>query len=216
MRIYQGTLRKGNNIVNTSNGKRVKVPRLVRMHSDDMEDVDSIGPGEIGALFGVECASGDTFTDGSVNVAMTSMRVPEPVMSLAVAPKSRDAGAAFSKALNRFQKEDPTFRVSVDSESGQTIISGMGELHLEVYVERMRREYKVECEVGKPRVNYREAITRGAEFDYLHKKQSGGQGQYGRVVGRIEPLPEGSAENFEFVNGMVRACLRCGSAGREV
>ena len=105
---------------------------------------------------------------------MTSMACPEPVMSLAVAPRARDQSAAFSKALNRFQKEDPTFRVSLDPESGQTIISGMGELHLEIYVERMRREYKVDCEVGKPRVNYREAITKRAEFDYLHKKQSGG------------------------------------------
>lgn len=210
MRVYQGTLRKGNTITNTANAKRVKVPRLVRMHSDDMEDIEFVGPGEIAAMFGIECASGDTFTDGTVNVAMTSMRVPEPVMSLAVTPKSRDATANFSKALNRFQKEDPTFKVAVDSESGQTIISGMGELHLEVYVERMRREYKVDCEVGRPRVNYRETITQPANFDYLHKKQSGGQGQYGRVVGSIEPLPEGHTEKFEFVNGIVGAAIAPG------
>ncbi len=208
MRVYQGALRKGGFITNTSSGKRVKVPRLVRMHSDDMEDVEYAGPGEIVAMFGVECASGDTFTDGTVNVAMTSMRVPEPVMSLSITPKVRDP--AFGKALNRFQKEDPTFRVHVDADSGQTIISGMGELHLEVYVERMKREYKVEAEVGRPRVNYREAITRAADFDYLHKKQSGGQGQYGRVVGRIEPLPEGSPSSFEFVNGMVGAAIAPG------
>ena len=134
---------------------------------------------------------------------MTSMSVPEPVMSLAVAPKARDQSANFSKALNRFQKEDPTFRVAMDAESGETIISGMGELHLEIYVERMKREYKVDCEVGKPRVNYREAITKKAPFDYLHKKQSGGQGQYGRVVGYIEPLPADSPEKFEFANGIV-------------
>jgi elongation factor G len=208
IRVYQGALRRGGFITNTASGKRVKVPRLVRMHSDDMEDVDSAGPGEIVAMFGVECASGDTFTDGTVNYAMTSMRVPEPVMSLAITPKVRDP--AFGKALNRFQKEDPTFRVAVDAESGQTIISGMGELHLEVYVERMRREYKVDAEVGRPRVNYREAITEPAEFDYLHKKQSGGQGQYGRVVGRIEPLPEATgagADAFEFVNGMVGSAI---------
>jgi elongation factor G len=211
MRVYQGALRRGGFITNTASGKRVKVPRLVRMHSDDMEDVEAAGPGEIVAMFGVECASGDTFTDGTVNYAMTSMRVPEPVMSLAITPKVRDP--AFGKALNRFQKEDPTFRVTVDAESGQTIISGMGELHLEVYVERMRREYKVDAEVGRPRVNYREAITTSAEFDYLHKKQSGGQGQYGRVVGRIEPLPEATgagAEAFEFVNGMVGSAISPG------
>ena len=208
IRVYQGALRKGGFITNTSNGKRVKVPRLVRMHSDDMEDVEAAGPGEIVAMFGVECASGDTFTDGTVNYAMTSMRVPEPVMSVSIMPKVRDP--SFGKALNRFQKEDPTFRVHVDSESGQTIISGMGELHLEVYVERMRREYKVESETGRPRVNYREAITRPAEFDYLHKKQSGGQGQYGRVIGNIEPLPEGHPTGFEFVNGMVGAAISPG------
>ena len=211
IRVYQGALRRGGFLVNTSNGKRVKVPRLVRMHSDDMEDVEYAGPGEIVAMFGIECASGDTFTDGAVNYAMTSMRVPEPVMSLAITPKVRDP--AFGKALNRFQKEDPTFRVAVDAESGQTIISGMGELHLEVYVERMKREYKVEADVGRPRVNYREAITRAAEFDYLHKKQSGGQGQYGRVVGRIEPMGDaaaGEAQGFEFVNGMVGSAITPG------
>jgi len=208
MRVYQGALRKGAFITNTSSGKRVKVPRLVRMHSDDMEDVDYAGPGEIVAMFGVECASGDTFTDGTVNLAMTSMRVPEPVMSLSITPKVRDP--AFGKGLNRFQKEDPTFRVHVDADSGQTIISGMGELHLEVYVERLKREYKCEAEVGRPRVNYRETITQPADFDYLHKKQSGGQGQYGRVVGRIEPLPEDSPLGFEFVNGMVGAAISPG------
>lgn len=202
VRIYSGVLRKGDMIANTSTGKKLKVPRLVRMHADELEDINEAGAGDIVAMFGVDCASGDTFTDG-LPLAMTSMSVPEPVMSLAVAPKSRDQSANFSKALNRFQKEDPTFRVSVDSESGQTIISGMGELHLEIYVERMRREYKVDCEVGKPRVNYREAITGKASFDYLHKKQTGGQGQYGRVVGYIEPLPEDSPVKFEFVNGII-------------
>lgn len=203
MRIYSGTIKKGDPIINMSSGKKIKVPRLVRMHSDELEDITEAGAGDIVAMFGVECASGDTFTDGSVRMAMTSMAVPEPVMSLAVAPKARDQSANFSKALNRFQKEDPTFRVSLDPESGETIISGMGELHLEIYVERMKREYNVDCDVGKPRVNYRETLTRKANFDYLHKKQSGGQGQYGRVVGYIEPLPEGHPTNFEFENGIV-------------
>ncbi|PON85598.1 Translation elongation factor [Trema orientale] len=203
LRIYEGVIRKGDFIINVNTGKKVKVPRLVRMHSNEMEDIQEAHAGQIVAVFGVDCASGDTFTDGSVRYTMTSMNVPEPVMSLAVQPVSKDSGGQFSKALNRFQKEDPTFRVGLDAESGQTIISGMGELHLEVYVERIRREYKVDAIVGKPRVNFRETVTQRAEFDYLHKKQTGGQGQYGRVCGYIEPLPPGSATKFEFENLIV-------------
>lgn len=203
MRIYSGVLRKGDNIVNQTSGKRIKVPRLVRMHADELEDIQEAAAGDIVAMFGVDCASGDTFCDSNTSLAMTSISVPDPVMSLAVAPKARDQSANFSKALNRFTKEDPTFKVAMDAESGQTIISGMGELHLEIYVERMKREYKVDCEVGKPRVNFREAITRRADFDYLHKKQSGGQGQYGRVTGYIEPLPADHPTKFEFENGIV-------------
>jgi len=205
LRVYQGQIEKGMTINNTSTGKKLKVPRLVRMHSNEMEDVASAPSGDIVALFGVECKSGDTFTDGTVNYAMTSMRVPEPVMSLAITPKAKGESTNFSKALQRFQKEDPTFRVHLDDESAQTIISGMGELHLDIYVERMRREYKVDCEVGQPRVNYREAITQRAEFDYLHKKQSGGQGQYGKVVGYIEPLVDSTEVIFE--NGIIGSAI---------
>ncbi|KAI9179662.1 Elongation factor G, mitochondrial [Blastocladiella emersonii ATCC 22665] len=186
VRVYQGTLSKGMNLFNVRTGKRVKVPRVVRMHSNEMEDVDSVGAGEICALFGVECSSGDTFSDGTEKLTMTSMFVPEPVISLAIHPKGKDT-ANFSKALNRFQKEDPTFRVHVDAESKETIISGMGELHLEIYVERMRREYNVDCTTGKPRVAFRETIQQKATFNYTHKKQSGGSGQFGRVIGFIEP-----------------------------
>ncbi|KAJ3199222.1 Elongation factor G, mitochondrial [Entophlyctis luteolus] len=189
LRIYQGTLRKGEWIINVRTGKRVKVPRLVRMHSNEMEDVDSVGSGEICALFGIECASGDTFTDGTTAFTMTSMFVPQPVISLSIEPKGKET-ANFSKALARFQREDPTFKVHVDTESKQTIISGMGELHLEIYVERMKREYNVECVTGKPQVAYRETITSRAEFNYTHKKQSGGSGQFGRVIGYIEPMEE--------------------------
>ena len=202
LRIYQGTIAKGGSIVNTSTGKKLKVPRLVRMHSEEMEDVSEAKAGEIVALFGVDCKSGDTFTSGDVNLAMTSMKVPEPVMSLAVSPKSRTETANFSKALSRFQREDPTFKVRLDEESGQTIISGMGELHLDIYIERMKREYKCEVDVGEPRVNYRECITQRATFDYLHKKQSGGSGQYGRVVGYVEPLEEGN-QDVVFENGII-------------
>ncbi|MCL7048885.1 hypothetical protein MKW94_018112 [Papaver nudicaule] len=203
LRIYEGIIRKGDFILNVNSGKKIKIPRLVRMHSNEMEDIQEAHAGQIVAVFGVDCASGDTFTDGSVKYTMTSMNVPEPVMSLALQPVSKDSGGQFSKALNRFQREDPTFRVGLDAESGQTIISGMGELHLEVYVERIRREYKVDATVGKPRVNFRETVTKRAEFDYLHKKQSGGQGQYGRVCGYIEPLEPGSTTKFEFENMII-------------
>ncbi|KAL3743761.1 hypothetical protein ACJRO7_018947 [Eucalyptus globulus] len=203
LRIYEGVIRKGDFVINVNTGKKLKVPRLGRMHSNEMEDIPEAHAGQIVAVFGMDCASGDTFTDGKVKYTMTSMNVPDPVMSLAVSPVSKDSGGQFSKALNRFQREDPTFRVGLDAESGQTIISGMGELHLEVYVERIRREYKVEATVGKPRVNFRETVTQRAEFDYLHKKQTGGQGQYGRVCGYVEPLPEGSPVKFEFENMIV-------------
>lgn len=197
IRVYQGTLKKGDTVVNARTGKKVKIGRLVRMHADQMEDINEIPAGFIGALFGIDCASGDTFTDPSLEISMTSMFVPKPVISLALVPKDNKAQINMSKALNRFTKEDPTFSTYVDDETNETIIQGMGELHLEVYIERMKREYKAEVETGKPRVAYRETITRAAEFNYTHKKQTGGSGQYGRVAGTIEPLEEGE---FEFVN----------------
>lgn len=201
MRVYQGTLKKGGIIYNARTGKKVKVPRLVRMHSNEMEDIESIGPGEICAIFGVECSSGDTFTDGSTSFSMTSMFVPEPVISLAIKPEGKET-PNFSRALNRFQKEDPTFRVHLDKESKETIISGMGELHLEIYVERMRREYNVACTTGKPRVAFRETIMQRAEFNYTHKKQTGGAGQFARVIGYIEPMEysEDLGRDVDFVN----------------
>ncbi|KAF8321120.1 putative MEF1-translation elongation factor G, mitochondrial [Clavulina sp. PMI_390] len=201
MRMYQGTLRKGAMITNVRTGKKIKVPRLVRMHSNDMEDVAEIGPGEICAMFGVECSSGDTFTDGATGYSMTSMFVPEPVISLSIKPTGTET-PNFSRALNRFQKEDPTFRVHIDSESQETIISGMGELHLDIYVERMKREYGVACTTGKPRVAFRETVTQRADFSYTHKKQSGGAGQFGRVVGYIEPMEkdEETGEDIGFEN----------------
>lgn len=203
MRLYQGTMRKGEFMINTSNGKKVKIPRVVRMHSDDMEDIEEARAGDIVAVFGVDCASGDTFTDGTVNYAMTSMFVPDPVISLAVEPQEKAAAANFSKALNKFKKEDPTFRVHRDEESGQTIISGMGELHLEVYVERMQREFNVAVKTGNPQVAYRETIGREAAYDYTHKKQTGGSGQFAKVVGKITPLPDDAEETFEFSSNIV-------------
>jgi len=190
IRAYQGTLAKGDTIINVRTGKKVKVGRLIRMHADQMEEIDSVEAGDIGALFGVDCASGDTFVSPGVNLTMTSMYVPDPVISLAITPKDSKAEVSMSKALGRFAKEDPTFKTYVSRETGDTIISGMGELHLEVYVERMRREYNAEVITGKPRVAYRETITRKAEFDYTHKKQTGGAGQFGRVAGYVEPTTE--------------------------
>ncbi len=196
VRVYQGTLAKGSSIVNARTKKRVKVGRLARMHSDKMEDIESAGSGDIVALFGIDCASGDTFSDESVQIAMSSMHVPAPVISLAIKPTDQKAQDNMGKALGRFVREDPTFRAGVDDESGQTVISGMGELHLEVYIERMKREYNVDVETGAPQVAYRETISQRAEFDYTHKKQTGGSGQYARVAGYVEPLDDGT--EFEF------------------
>jgi elongation factor G len=190
LRVYQGTLAKGRDITNTRTGKRHKVGRLVRMHADEMEEIDQATAGDIIAMFGVDCNSGDTFTDGTLNVAMTSMFVPDPVISLTVTPKDNKAQGNMSKALRRFTKEDPTFRVGADPESGETIIAGMGELHLDVYVERMKREYAAEVSTSPPRVAYRETITRRVDFNYTHKKQTGGSGQYGKVAGFLEPWAE--------------------------
>jgi len=198
VRLYQGRLSKGDSIFNARTKKKHKVGRLVRMHSNKMEDIEVADAGDIVALFGIDCASGDTFTDGTADVAMTSMHVPNPVISFSIEPKDKKTSDNMSKALGRFVREDPTFRSFVDPESGQTIISGMGELHLDVYIERMAREYKCPVVTGQPQVAYRETISRRAEFNYTHKKQTGGSGQYGRVAGYVEPLEDGS--DFEFVS----------------
>jgi elongation factor G len=197
MRIYQGSVGKGDELYNARSRQRLRVGRLVRMHADSMEDIARASCGDIVALFGLDCASGDTLTQKGLNYSLSSMFVPEPVISLAIEARDKKSEDQVSKALNRFTKEDPTFRTYVDPESRQTIISGMGELHLEIYLERMKREYRAEVETGQPQVNYRETITRAAEFDYVHKKQTGGAGQYARVAGTLEPNPEGA---YEFVN----------------
>jgi elongation factor G len=198
LRIYQGKLSKGDVMENQRTRDRIKVGRLGRMHANEMEDITEAGAGDIVALFGVDCASGDTFTDGTLRATMTSMHVPEPVIRLTVTPADNKARMNMSKALSRFTKEDPTFRCHTDPESGETVISGMGELHLDVYLERMRREYRANVETSPPQVAYRETITRPAAFDYQHKKQTGGRGQFGRIMGRIEPLEEEG--HFEFDN----------------
>jgi elongation factor G len=202
VRVYQGTLRKGSTIINSRTGKKHKVGRLVRMHSDEMQDIEDAGCGDIVALFGIDCASGDTFTDGKLNYAMSSMHVPDPVISLSIKPKDQSSQDNMGKALGRFVREDPTFRAGVDPESNETVISGMGELHLEVYVERMLREYKCEVETGAPQVAYRETISRKADFTYTHKKQTGGSGQYGKVSGYLEPIEQDDEgpKDFQFVS----------------
>ena len=200
-RIYQGKICKGDELYNVRQRKKFKVGRLVRMNSAQMEDINEGMPGDIIALFGVDCASGDTFCGGGLNIAMTSMFVPEPVISQAITPVDKSAAANMSKALNRFTKEDPTFQTYVDPESNQTIIKGMGELHLAVYVERMKREYKCEVTVAAPEVAYRESISQKADFNFTHKKQTGGSGQYGRVAGFMEPLQE-EGKDYEFVDAI--------------
>jgi elongation factor G len=204
IRVYQGSLAKGDTIINVRTGKKVKVGRVIRMHADQLEDIESIPAGYIGALFGIDCASGDSFVSPGIRLTMTSMYVPEPVISLAIFPKDNKSEINVSKALARFTKEDPTFKAYVNEETGDTIISGMGELHLEVYIERMRREYQAQVDTSPPRVAYRETITRKAEFDYIHKKQTGGAGQFGRIGGYLEPVQD---EDFVFENKIVGGAI---------
>lgn len=197
-RVYQGRIIKGQSYVNARTGKAVRFGRLVRMHSNEREDIDGAEAGDIIALVGVDCASGDTFTAEGLSVSLENIYVANAVIRLSIEPKKRDDADKLSKALERFRREDPTFRVMTDEETGQTLIAGMGQLHLEIYVERIRREYKCECVVGEPRVAYRETPTKAVEFDYKHKKQSGGSGQYAHVKGILEPLPETSEVPYEF------------------
>ena len=204
LRIYQGRLERDATIVNSRSGKKHKVGRLVRMHANEMEEISDAGAGDIVAIFGLDCYSGDTFTDGTLQVSMTSMFVPAPVISLSIKPVDNKAEINLSKALRRFTKEDPTFHADVDPESGETIIRGMGELQLEVYIERMKREYGAAVETSAPQVAYRETITQRAPFNYTHKKQTGGAGQYGRVAGYIEPCEE---HEFEFVDEIVGGAI---------
>jgi elongation factor G len=200
LRVYQGTLRRDEFVTNSRTGKKHKVARLVRMHADEMEDIQDAAAGDIVAIFGLDCNSGDTFTDGTLEVSMTAMHVPDPVISLSIKPLDQKSEQNMSKALQRFTKEDPTFHAGADPESGETVISGMGELQLDVYLERMKREYNVRVETSPPQVAYRETFTQRAQYNYTHKKQTGGAGQYGRVIGYVEPNPE---SDYEFVDDVV-------------
>ncbi|MBL8826364.1 MAG: elongation factor G [Planctomycetaceae bacterium] len=202
-RIYQGTITKGETYYNQRTGKKERFARIVKMHADKREEIDTAIAGDIVAVLGIDCASGDTFAAETKYCTLENMFVPEPVIKMAITTPNRDSGDKLGKALTRFTREDPTFRVMTDEETNETVIAGMGELHLEIYVERIRREYKVEVNVGAPKVSYREAPSQNAEYDFKHKKQTGGSGQYAHVKGHFEPLPEGAEENFIFEDKVV-------------
>ncbi len=201
-RVYQGKIVKGESYTNTRTGRKVRFGRLVRMHADERQDLEEGGAGDIIAVVGVDCASGDTFCGPGLNYALESIFVADPVVKRSIEPLKRDGADRLGKALDRFRREDPTFQVTSDEETGQTLIAGMGQLHLDVYIERIRREYNVECVVGDPRVTYRERPTREVEFNYKHKKQTGGSGQYAHIVGKLIPLPEDAEEPYEFVDNI--------------
>ncbi|TVQ00058.1 MAG: elongation factor G [Planctomycetaceae bacterium] len=203
MRIYQGCVKKGETYVNQRTSRKERFSRLVRMHSNKREEIDTATAGDIIAVMGIDCASGDTYCTERDYCTLETMFVPEPVIKVAVNPASRADADKMSKALQRFRKEDPTFRVFTDEETNEILISGMGELHLDVYVERMKREYKVEVEVGAPKVSYRESPTREVEFNYKHKKQTGGSGQYAHIVGKLCPIESASEDSFEFEDHVV-------------
>ncbi|HEX3447187.1 MAG TPA: elongation factor G [Isosphaeraceae bacterium] len=200
VRIYQGTLSKGTFYFNSRQRKRARISRILRVHADQKEDIDSASAGDIVAVMGIECATGDTYCAEGTDLSLESIYAAEPVIDLSIQPLKRADYDKLAKALHRFMREDPTFRVHVDHETSETIISGMGELHLEIYVERIRREYKVDCTVGAPKVSYREAPTRETPFNYKHKKQTGGAGQYAHIVGKLIPMDPQSAEPFLFEN----------------
>jgi elongation factor G len=202
-RIYQGKITKGEMYYNQRTGRKDRFSRIVKMHADKREEIDSASAGDIVAVMGLDCASGDTYAATPKYCTLENMFVAEPVIKVSVTPANRADADKMGKALARFRKEDPTFRVFNDEETNEILIAGMGELHLEIYVERIRREYKVELEVGPPKVSYREAPMKVAEFNYKHKKQTGGSGQYAHIVGRLEPLPADAEESFVFEEEIV-------------
>ena len=203
MRIYQGKITKGEAYINQRTSNKQRFSRIVRMHADKREEIDTAEAGDIVAVMGVDAASGDTYASEAKYCTLESMFVPEPVIKMAITPTNRNGLDKLGKALQRFTREDPTFRVSTDDETGETVIAGMGELHLDIYVERIKREFKVEVEVGAPKVSYREAPTRATEYEYKHKKQTGGSGQFAHIIGRLDPLPEDAPETFEFEDAVV-------------
>jgi elongation factor G len=206
-RIYQGKVEKGGSYFNQRTGKKDRFSRIVKMHADKREEIDSASAGDIVAIMGIDCASGDTYCSEPKFCTLESMHIAKPVIKMSIQPLSRDNADRLSKALQRFRKEDPTFQVMTDEETGETVIAGMGELHLEIYVERIRREYRVEVEVGPPKVSYRESATKPVAYDFTHKKQTGGSGQYAHIVGQMAPMTDEEAATTEgellFVDNVV-------------
>ena len=200
VRVYQGQLDKGQTVRNARTGRKLRVGRLARMHANQTQDIESVQAGDIVAILGLDCATGDTFLGPDIHCALESIHVPAPVLSLAIAAKDRNRAAKLGIALERFRREDPTFQVSTDSKTGETLISGMGRLHLEVMIQRLEEEFECPVEVGRPQVAYRQRPTRSVEFDYTLAKQTGGPGQYARIKGRMDPLSDEVDERFVFDN----------------
>ena len=201
-RVYSGTIEKGNYVLNTTRGQRERLGRILQMHANHREDIDQVYAGDIAAMVGPKQSfTGDTICDPEKPIVLESIRFPEPVVELAIEPKTKADQDKMAIALNRLSEEDPTFRVYTNQETGQTIIKGMGELHLEVIVDRMRREYKVEANQGKPQVSYRETITQAIDIETRFVRQTGGKGQFAHVKLKFEPQVPG--KGFEFVNGII-------------
>ena len=202
VRIYSGRLETGSSILNSTKDRKERIGKIYQMHANKREEKDSAGAGMIIAVMGLkDTTTGDTLCDPAKPVILESMDFPDPVISVAIEPKTKADQEKLGVAIQRLAEEDPTFHVKSDEETGQTIISGMGELHLEILVDRMRREFKVEANVGKPQVAYRESLKKPVDrYDYTHKKQSGGSGQFAKVQIAIEPLPTGGEKSYEFVN----------------
>src|SRR5258708_1805634 len=207
-RVYSGVIRTGTGVRNTVKDRNERIGRMVRMFADKREDVTEVHAGDIAAILGLkDTLTGETLADPDNPIVLEKISFPEPVISVAIEPKTRADQDKMGEALRKLAEEDPTFRVRVDDQLGQTLIAGMGELHLEVLVERMRREHHVDTIVGRPRVAYRETITRSVRVDEIYKKQSGGSGQYARVVLVFEPLPEDSKESFVFEDAIRRGTI---------
>ena len=202
IRVYSGVLQAGTQVLNSTNGKKERIGKIYQMHANKREEIDAIGAGMICAVMGLkDTTTGETLCDPQHPIILESMEFPNPVIEQAIEPKTKSDQEKLSIAIQRLAEEDPTFRVHTDEETGQTIIAGMGELHLEILIDRMKREFKVEANIGKPQVAYRETLRRAVEkVEYTHKKQSGGSGQYGRVIISLEPTEAGSG--YEFVNGV--------------